>query len=149
MRTVSKTVNPGSNPGSPARPTPLAASASRTGGRTWAGRGLVRAMSSPQTSPVPLATTRAFVEEVLRTGLLLTTTLGDLLDELPDDAFPGEEPAEVLLDMVAGSAHPAAAAVGAPAVRQATALLGAVADRTIADLAAAADAARDLADEAA
>lgn len=105
-------------------------------------------MSSLQTSSVPLATTRALVEEAVRTGLLLSTTLGDLLDELPDDAFPGEEPVEVLLEMVTGSVHPAAEAVGASAVRQATALVGAVADRMVADLAAAADAARDLAGEA-
>jgi len=89
-----------------------------------------------------LQDTRAFVEEVVRTGLMLTGLLGDLLEELPDDAFRGEEPAEVLLEMVTGSVHPAAAALGAHLVRQATALVGATADRALADVQAAADAAR-------
>jgi hypothetical protein len=83
-----------------------------------------------------------FVEEALRTGLWLADVLGVILDELPDDVFPGEEPAEVLLEMVAGSFRPAAEAAGRQAVREATALLGALGDRTLADLRAAATAAR-------
>jgi len=79
------------------------------------------------------------VEEVLRTGLMLADLLEDLLDALPADAYPGERPAEVLLEMVAGSVHPAAAALGTDVVRQATALVGALGDRVIADLKAASE----------
>ena len=69
---------------------------------------------------------------------MLTHVFGDLLDELPDDAFAGEDAGEVLLEMFAGTIAPVADAAGHHAVGQATALLGAVADRTIADLQAAA-----------
>ncbi|MFL5886995.1 MAG: hypothetical protein ACJ77M_18145 [Thermoleophilaceae bacterium] len=80
-----------------------------------------------------------FVREILGTGLMLVDVLSMLLDELPDDAFPGEEPAEVLLEMLVGSFRPAAEAAGCDAVRQATALVGALGDRAVTDLRAAAD----------
>ena len=105
-------------------------------------------MDPLEARPVPLAVTRAFVEEVVRTGLLLSGVLADVLDELPDDAFPGEDPAEVLLEMVSASVHPAVQAVGAQEARRATALLGATCDRALGDLRAAADAAAALAREA-
>jgi hypothetical protein len=60
------------------------------------------------------------------------------VDDFPDDAFPGEEPAEVLIEMLAGTIRPAADAAGAETLRQATALLGAAGDRVLADLRAAA-----------
>ncbi len=81
----------------------------------------------------------AFVEEVVRTGLMLTELLENLLQELPRNAWPGEEPGAVLLEMLAGSFRPAAAAVGPDGLRQATALVGALGDRTLADLRVAAD----------
>jgi hypothetical protein len=96
-------------------------------------------------TPVTLPTddeVRAFLEELLRTGLSLTDVLSHLLEALPDDAFPGEESGEVLIEMVAGSIRPAADAAGAQTVNGATALLGAVRDRTFADLRAAAARAR-------
>src|SRR5690242_12927909 len=83
--------------------------------------------------------TSDFVREVLGTGLMLVDVLSLVLDDLPDDAFPGEEPAEVLLEMLVGSFRPAAEAAGADEVRQATALVGALGDRAVADLRAAAD----------
>ena len=85
---------------------------------------------------------RAFVTELLRSGIMLADVLADLLEDLPDDAFPGEETAEVLLDMVTGSIQPAAQAFGVEMVREATALIGASADRVLQDLHAAADLAR-------
>lgn len=88
--------------------------------------------------PVPSPDVRELVESILRTGLMLGHVFGDLLEDLPDDAFAGEDPGEVLLDMFTGTIAPVADAAGGEAVRQATALLGAVADRTIADLQAAA-----------
>lgn len=91
-------------------------------------------VSAPRIAP---ADVHALVEEALRTGMVLGDLISDLLDSLPDDAFPGEEPARVLLEMVAGSAHPAAAAAGPRAVRETTALLAAITDRVLADLHAA------------
>jgi hypothetical protein len=49
---------------------------------------------------------RAFVEELLRTGIMLSDLLGDLLDVLAADAFPGENPGEVLVDMLVGTVLP-------------------------------------------
>ena len=40
------------------------------------------------------------VEELLRTSLMFTDVLSGILDDLPDGAFPGENPAELdLLDL--------------------------------------------------
>jgi hypothetical protein len=77
---------------------------------------------------------RALVEELLRTGLMFTDVLSGLLDDMPDDAFPGENPAEVLIEMLTGSVRPVAEAVGAETVSAALALVGAMADRTVSDL---------------
>ena len=85
---------------------------------------------------------RTFVEELLRTGLTLTDLLAGLLEELPEGAFPGEDSGDVLIDMLAGSLTPVAEAAGRTTVRRSTALLGAVRDRTIADLRLAAKQAR-------
>ena len=73
---------------------------------------------------------------------MLSDLLAGLLEDLPDDAFPGENPGEVLVEMLAGTALPVTEAAGGQTVRQATNLLGAVADRTLSDLRAALDLAR-------
>jgi hypothetical protein len=83
---------------------------------------------------------RDFVEELLRTGLLLSTLIGDLLEEMPGDAFPGENPADVLVQMLTGSVRPALEAAGDRTLEEATALLGAMSDRALCDLQAALDA---------
>jgi hypothetical protein len=85
---------------------------------------------------------QALVEEILRTGLALTDVLSSLLEDLPDDAFPGEPTGAVLIEMVVGSCRPAAEAAGEPTCRATTALLGAVRDRFLDDLRAAAERAR-------
>jgi hypothetical protein len=82
---------------------------------------------------------RELVEEILRTGFTLTDVLSNLVEEIPEDAFPGEEPARVLVDMVVGTVRPSARAAGLPAVRQATALVAAVRDRVLTDLRTAAE----------
>jgi hypothetical protein len=89
-----------------------------------------------------LYTTRELVEEVLRTALALEDVMSTLLEDLPASAFPGEDPALVLLEMVIGSVHPAAAAAGRRDCRTATALVGAVRERVIADLRTAAELAK-------
>ena len=90
-----------------------------------------------------LETTRDLVEEVLRTALALEDVIVSLLDDLPDGAFPGEDPGLVLLEMVVGSVHPAAVAAGPAACRTATALVGAIRERVIDDLRTAAELARE------
>jgi hypothetical protein len=81
---------------------------------------------------------RAFVEEAVRVGVVWMDLVSGLLDDLPDGAFPGENHVDVLLEMLAGSIHPAADAAGAETLRQATGLMGAVSDRVLTDLRAAA-----------
>jgi hypothetical protein len=83
---------------------------------------------------VDLEDVRAFIDQALRTGLMLGAVVGDLLDELPEDAFAGEDHVDVLFEMLVGTAAPVAAAAGGAEVRAATALLGAVSDRVLADL---------------
>lgn len=75
--------------------------------------------------------------ELLRTGLMLTDLLAGLLEDIPAGAFPGEDPGEVLIEMLIGTLRPVTKAAGTAPVREATTLLGAVADRTLADLQAA------------
>lgn len=77
---------------------------------------------------------RALTEQALRTGMMLSALVGDLLGELSEDAFEGEDQVEVLFEMIVGTIAPVAAAAGAGEVRAATALLGAMSDRVLADL---------------
>ena len=74
------------------------------------------------------------MEEILRTGLMLSDLLSDLLDSLDEDAFPGENHGEVLIEMLTGTVRPVVEAAGTRTAEEATALLGAVADKTLADL---------------
>jgi hypothetical protein len=85
---------------------------------------------------------RGFVEEVLRTGIVLTDLLSGLLEDLSEDAFGDEDSGEVLIEMLTGSVRPALDAAGPGAVREATMLLAAVRDRTLSDLRAALERAR-------
>jgi hypothetical protein len=82
------------------------------------------------------------IEELLRTALALGGVLASLLEDLPEEAFPGEDNAAVLIEMVVGSCRPAVEAAGEPDCWAATALIGAIRDRVIDDLRAAAEAAR-------
>jgi hypothetical protein len=86
---------------------------------------------------------RAFVEEVLRTGIALGDLIADLIEALPEEAYPGEDKAEVLLEMVAGSVQPVLAAAGEDTVEEAMALVGALYDKTMMDLKLAVEIARE------
>ncbi len=85
----------------------------------------------------------AFVEELLRTSVMLCGLFDELYETVPPDAFGDEAPGDVLLEMFAGSMHPVAAAAGAATLREATALVGGVGDRVLDDLRAAATLARE------
>jgi len=85
---------------------------------------------------------RVLIEELLRTALALGGALASLLDDLPEDAFPGEDSAVALIEMVVGSCRPAIAAAGEPDCRRAAALVGAIRYRVLDDLRVAAELAR-------
>lgn len=80
---------------------------------------------------------RSLVEEILRTGLSLFDTVSSLLEDLPEDAFPGEDPAAVLIEMVAGSSRSAIDAAGDAGCRTAIDLLEGVREAILRDLRAA------------
>jgi len=90
-----------------------------------------------------LEATRDLVEEVLLTALALEDVMAALLAELPEGAFPGEDNARVLLEMVIGSAHPSVRAAGARDTRAAIALVAALRERVLTDLHTAAQLSRD------
>jgi hypothetical protein len=85
---------------------------------------------------------RDFVEEVLRTGSMLLELLDDLIESVPEGAFPGESLVEVVIDMLTETVSPAAKTAGEAAVRSAVALLADSSSRALADLECAAERAR-------
>jgi hypothetical protein len=64
-----------------------------------------------------------FVIELLSTGSMLTGLVRDLADALPADAYPGEEPAAVVLEMMCGTIASVVGAVDPDDVRSATKLI--------------------------
>lgn len=85
---------------------------------------------------------QALIEELLRTAFSLQDVMGSLLEDMPEQRFPGEDNAAVLLEMVVGSCRPAVDAAGEAQCWAAVALIGAVMDRVIDDLRAAVELAR-------
>jgi hypothetical protein len=77
---------------------------------------------------------QALIEELLRTAFSLGAAFVSLLEDLPEDAFPGEDPAAVLIEMMAGSSHPAVDAAGEVGCWAATELIEAVRERILDDL---------------
>jgi hypothetical protein len=75
-----------------------------------------------------------FVWEVLRTGLMLTELLSDLVESLPDNAYPGETNAEVVIEMLIGTVRPVVDTAGEELVRRAAHLLVDTRERTATDL---------------
>lgn len=86
---------------------------------------------------------RALIEELLRTALWLFDTSASLLDDLPDDAFPGEDPGEVLVEMLAGSCRPAIDTAGKDGCRIAIKLTESIRENVLKDLRTAAKLARE------
>lgn len=84
--------------------------------------------------PIDIGLARELVEELLRTAFSLGGAYVSLLEDLPDDAFPGEDQAAVLIEMFAGSSQPALQAVSEADCRVATALIAAVGDCVLNDL---------------
>lgn len=70
----------------------------------------------------------------MRTGITLSDLLADLLELLPEDAYPGECHAEVVIEMLIGTVRPVVEVAGERSVRSATALLASSRSRTLKDL---------------
>jgi hypothetical protein len=85
---------------------------------------------------------RGLIEELLRTAFMIEVALASLFEDLPEGAFPGEDNAAVLLEMVVGSCGPVVRAAGESDCRAAVALMGAIRDKVLDDLQAAAELAR-------
>jgi hypothetical protein len=88
-------------------------------------------------------TTDELVSEVIRVAVTLEELFSSFLPSIPDGAFPGEDKAQVLFDMVLGSVEPATAAAGEKDCRTAIALIGAMRERILADLHTAAESCRE------
>jgi hypothetical protein len=92
-------------------------------------------------SVVSQVATRAFVDEVLRTGFMLIDVLSTLIKGVGEQT--GEESAELVVGCLAGSLVPVVEAAGPECVDHCTALLGALADKTRDDLHRALEIARE------
>lgn len=79
---------------------------------------------------------RDFIEELLRTGLALIDLTSNLLEEMPDCG--GEDGAELLIEMMAGTCRPALCGAGEAECRNATRLIESVWELVMSDLRAAA-----------
>jgi hypothetical protein len=77
---------------------------------------------------------RVLVEELLRASFSVADVLASLIDEVPEDAFPGEDSAEVLLEMVVNTCRPALEAAGEQECWVAAEMIGVVRDRVFEDL---------------
>lgn len=88
--------------------------------------------------PDPLA--ERFVHELVGTGMCIADTLGGLVDSLEEsDPWPGEDPAQVVLDMAVGSIAIALRDASDRDVERAIELMSAARERFIADLQLAAE----------
>ena len=93
-------------------------------------------------APGPVAAAEAVVEELLRTALWLFDVSTALLEELPDDAFPGEDSGLVLIEMLAGSCRPAIESAGEVGCQAVMKLAAAIRENIHGDLLAAANLAK-------
>ena len=85
---------------------------------------------------------RSLIEETLRTALWLLDTSASLLDDLPDDAFPGEDAGEVMVEMLTGSCRSSIDAAGEPGCRVAIELMISIRENVLNDMRAAVELAR-------
>jgi hypothetical protein len=72
-----------------------------------------------------------FVHKLLGTGMMLSELASDLIDALPADAYPGEEPGAVVLEMMCGTIATALESVDPRDVRRATRLIDLAGERTL------------------
>src|ERR1700722_17562570 len=72
-----------------------------------------------------------FVLQLLRTGLVLSGLAAELIESLPVDAYPGEEPGAVVVEMLSGTIATALRSADPRDVRRATELMDGAVERTI------------------
>lgn len=75
--------------------------------------------------------TSEFVQTLLRTGIWLSDLASELVETLPDDAYPGEDSAVVVIEMLCGTIATVLASVEPREVRRATELIELARERTI------------------
>lgn len=84
------------------------------------------------------------VLELLRTGSMLSDLVWNLVEALPDDAYPGEEPAAVVLEMLCGTIATSLTSVDPRDVRRATELIDCARARALEHLELACDLSRRI-----
>jgi hypothetical protein len=73
----------------------------------------------------------AFTLELLRTGHMLSNLGADLVDSLPEDEYPGESPAAVVVEMVIGTIRTTLADADEDDLMRATELMACARDRVL------------------
>ena len=76
---------------------------------------------------------------LIKSGIFVTETLGNLIDMLPEDAYPGEDPGEVVTEMAAGSIVPLVNKVGRKQCRETIELIDSVVESILGELRLAAE----------
>jgi hypothetical protein len=71
-----------------------------------------------------------FVFGLIRSGLMLSELASNLTEALPDDAYPGEDTAAVVLEMLCGTIATAIESVDPRDVRRATEIIDLAVERT-------------------
>jgi hypothetical protein len=66
----------------------------------------MKPITHPEDEPAAVDVAQVLIKELLGTALWLFDVTTTLLDDLPDDVFPGEDSGEVLVEMLAGSCRP-------------------------------------------
>ena len=82
-------------------------------------------------STEPMEPVAHFTRELLGTGCMLFDLAADLAELLPADAYPGEEPGQVVLEMVIGTIATAIGDADPADLRRATELISEAAERVI------------------
>jgi hypothetical protein len=77
---------------------------------------------------------QAFVFTLLHRGSVLSEIVATLAEDLPADAYPGEKPIAVVIEMLCGTIATALSSVDPRDVRRATELIDLAAARTLEDL---------------
>ncbi|HET6868035.1 MAG TPA: hypothetical protein VFH80_19135 [Solirubrobacteraceae bacterium] len=72
-----------------------------------------------------------FVLKLVGTGIWLSELAAELVEALPHDAYPGEEPGAVVLEMLCGTAATVLGSVDPRDVERATELIELARDRTV------------------
>jgi hypothetical protein len=85
-----------------------------------------------------------FVLELMRTGCMLIGLVSELTEGLPTDAYPGEEAAAVVIEMLCGSIRTALKPADLVDLRRATELIDLAAARTLEHLQLACDLSRRI-----